>query len=382
VSHQASGWATAYTRPLGASKNGWALRKLLLLLIANHAAPCGVAWIAQRRLVEETEVNRGTVITALSDLEQCGSIRRIERRRPNGSRTSDIIILAPDGDRGGMVTPQQDDLPEGVWVPLMNAGIFGTTNVASSNVASANVGQLPNPQKSRAADSLVLSEPVATHREGVLPLFTEPSHASAPEPAHTRAGQRCAWERDPAEYEWFPTYTKFDETGLAAIAADDGIWREPDPVRLVIDFWRDLSWHFDAAATPEKVRAVKVALKAYPLDQTLMVLRAVVGGLNDPWRREHNYDDLTKIIAIIPSGADARDNVDRYGTPVGEEQFDEHIRIATDNRRYSALLRAGEFQAIDETWRFDHRKRLERQMRGSFNRYMAWKAEAARSGVR
>jgi DNA-binding transcriptional MocR family regulator len=149
---------------LGASKNGWALRKLLLLLIANHAAPCGVAWIAQRRLVEETEVNRGTVITALSDLEQCGSIRRIERRRPNGSRTSDIIILAPDGDRGGMVTPQQDDLPEGVWVPLMNAGIFSTTNVASSNVASANVGQLPNPQKSRAADSLVLSEPVATHR--------------------------------------------------------------------------------------------------------------------------------------------------------------------------------------------------------------------------
>jgi DNA-binding MarR family transcriptional regulator len=67
--------------------------KLALLAISNFADEDGVAWPSQGRLAADTGLAERTVRRALEQLEEAGLIRREERRRRDGSRSSDLIFI-------------------------------------------------------------------------------------------------------------------------------------------------------------------------------------------------------------------------------------------------------------------------------------------------
>lgn len=69
--------------------------KLLLVAIADRADDAGVAFPGHASLAKWCCCARETVGTNMRKLEQEGLVARVERRRPNGSRTSDWIVLGP-----------------------------------------------------------------------------------------------------------------------------------------------------------------------------------------------------------------------------------------------------------------------------------------------
>jgi hypothetical protein len=106
MSWQATSWAARQTA-------GSTVRKAILLLIANDANKAGVCWSGQRRIAEEAECARETVTLNLADMEAEKLIARFPRRRANGSKATDWIVLAPGWtDRGEMVNADIEEVPE------------------------------------------------------------------------------------------------------------------------------------------------------------------------------------------------------------------------------------------------------------------------------
>lgn len=68
--------------------------KVILLVLANYANEYGISWPSQRTLAEQSACTDRTVRTILHRFEAWGVVRRIARRRGNGSRQSDMILLA------------------------------------------------------------------------------------------------------------------------------------------------------------------------------------------------------------------------------------------------------------------------------------------------
>lgn len=67
--------------------------KVILLVLANYANEYGVSWPSQKTLADQSACTDRTVRTILRRLETRGVVRRIPRRRGNGSRRSDIVLL-------------------------------------------------------------------------------------------------------------------------------------------------------------------------------------------------------------------------------------------------------------------------------------------------
>jgi hypothetical protein len=110
MSVQASSWA--FEQSATGLTSG---AKFLLVALANHATPAGVAWPGRQRLAEECICEPETVSRNLSRLEELGLIQRVQRRRGNGSRTSDWVVLAPGAaDRGPMGDGSLEEFPEHV----------------------------------------------------------------------------------------------------------------------------------------------------------------------------------------------------------------------------------------------------------------------------
>ncbi len=108
MSWQATSWAARQT----AGNSG---RKALLLLIANAASPDGTTYIGRKTLAVECECRPETVSANIAALENAGLLARHQRRRRNGSRATDFIVLAPRWeDRGEMRDADPDELPEAV----------------------------------------------------------------------------------------------------------------------------------------------------------------------------------------------------------------------------------------------------------------------------
>ena len=108
MSWQATGWAAQQTA-------GGSGPKLTLMLLASHAWPNGITYVGRATLAEVSECRPATVTANLARLEDAGLIWRGQRRRANGSRSTDWIVLAPSSpDRGAMPDADGDDLPEAV----------------------------------------------------------------------------------------------------------------------------------------------------------------------------------------------------------------------------------------------------------------------------
>lgn len=88
MSHEATSWAFAQQGLASGTK-------FLLVAIANHADKFGVCFPGRKYLADDCCTAPKTVTDNMGKLEAAGLIARCERRRKNGSRTSDWIVLAP-----------------------------------------------------------------------------------------------------------------------------------------------------------------------------------------------------------------------------------------------------------------------------------------------
>ena len=70
-----------------------ATEKAILLVLANYADGSGASFPGQQSIADQAACGERTVRRILASLEERGVIRREERRRRDGSRTSDVIVL-------------------------------------------------------------------------------------------------------------------------------------------------------------------------------------------------------------------------------------------------------------------------------------------------
>lgn len=70
------------------------LGKLVLLLLANYTSRDGICFPSQKELATQCGITDRAVRTWLDKLEEGGFIARQQRRRVDGTRTTDHIILA------------------------------------------------------------------------------------------------------------------------------------------------------------------------------------------------------------------------------------------------------------------------------------------------
>jgi hypothetical protein len=106
VSNYASTWA--WKQNLSGTGKGNPGRKLLLMAIADNADDHGVAWPGQKLLSAKSELKVRAVRDNLVWLEQNGLVLRVPQFREDGSRKSDLYVLAPTGDRGPMESVDRD----------------------------------------------------------------------------------------------------------------------------------------------------------------------------------------------------------------------------------------------------------------------------------
>ena len=94
--------------------------KFLLIMLAEAADPDGVTFIGQQKLAAICAFKRRETVAEIQQrLVKRGLIAKVPRRRDNGSKASDYIVLAPKGDRGEMIMPgeagwkhRENDLPK------------------------------------------------------------------------------------------------------------------------------------------------------------------------------------------------------------------------------------------------------------------------------
>lgn len=87
--------------------------KLLLVVIANSADPYGIAFPGRGLLAQRCCCDDATVSRNLRKLEDSALIARLHRRRGNGSRTSDWVVLAPQWAPDARLPLR--DASEGPW---------------------------------------------------------------------------------------------------------------------------------------------------------------------------------------------------------------------------------------------------------------------------
>jgi DNA-binding transcriptional MocR family regulator len=93
MSVRVSTWA--WKQPIGGSV------KLVLLALADQANDAGSCWPAQSTLAAKCGVSERTLQTHLAALQAAGYLARERRHRSNGTRTSDLYLLALDADLAG-----------------------------------------------------------------------------------------------------------------------------------------------------------------------------------------------------------------------------------------------------------------------------------------
>ncbi len=67
--------------------------KAVYFYLRDRADAEGKCWPGVKRIAADLSLSRSTVKRALTDLEHAGFLTRQERRRENGSRTSNLYML-------------------------------------------------------------------------------------------------------------------------------------------------------------------------------------------------------------------------------------------------------------------------------------------------
>lgn len=109
MSNQAITWAYSCC-------TGDSIEKFVLVTLANYADEFGVCFPSQSTLVEDCQCSDRKLRNALKSLGERGFITRYERRRRNGSRRSDAILLIGFADRKPLSSPEEHPLLAGLQV--------------------------------------------------------------------------------------------------------------------------------------------------------------------------------------------------------------------------------------------------------------------------
>lgn len=89
--------------------------KVLLIAIGDAANDDGVTYKGQVAFGKKLKRSDRTIRARMQKLRETGLLATVERRRGNGSRTSDYTVLAPNwADRGGMIVGEDEELPQAV----------------------------------------------------------------------------------------------------------------------------------------------------------------------------------------------------------------------------------------------------------------------------
>lgn len=102
--------------------------KMVLICLANYSDENGQCWPSQQAIMEETELSERSVRDWLAKLEAAGLVERRQRRRRDGSRTSDAYQLRlsqASGFRNSEAGTNRQEVPADQ--PAKSAGM-GETN--------------------------------------------------------------------------------------------------------------------------------------------------------------------------------------------------------------------------------------------------------------
>jgi Helix-turn-helix domain len=226
MSNEATSWAIRQD-PGGAGP------KLLLMILANHAGKDGVCYPGREILTDECCCKRkATVTDNFARLERLGLVQRLQRRRANGSRTSDWTILAPaHADRGEMVDAD-DTRPENV-ASLARRGTESVPDSGTENV----------PRQVRKTYPVRYGKPTPLKRKGNVRETSEPPISP--------------------------------------------------PIKSIFEHWRQTMGKNGARLTPERRSKIAARLKqGYTADQ---IKRAIDGCAGSKFHRDGGYNDLTLI---------------------------------------------------------------------------------------
>jgi AraC-like DNA-binding protein len=109
----------AITWALGAETES-ATDKAVLLVVANYADEWGRCWPALQTIAAQARCSRSTAQRALKRMEEMGFLSRTDRRRKDGSFTSDELALHLQNKPGVKLTSGQSDRRSNTESPGVN----------------------------------------------------------------------------------------------------------------------------------------------------------------------------------------------------------------------------------------------------------------------
>jgi len=156
----------------------WALRqrvrsathKAVLLVLANRMDPTGFGWPSQKLVARESQCSDRTVRRALADLEADGLLVRSDRRRKDGSYTTDAVQFA-------MPIEPADNLAAG----------------PADNLSSGQIDQRPDTTKP--ADNLSYLTTFEPNTKNPKKVVAKPATPNLPEAlaSYNDAAKACGW---------------------------------------------------------------------------------------------------------------------------------------------------------------------------------------------
>jgi len=195
-----------------------ATHKAVLLVLANRMDPTGFGWPSQKLVAKESQCSDRTVRRVLADLEADGVLIRNDRRRQNGSYTTDAVQFSMPLDPADNLTAGEpaDNLTSG-----QSDQRSDTTEPADRlSYPTSFEPNTKNPKK-RAAKPPNLPEAIASYNEAAerqgwvtLREFTE----------NRRITARAAWKRVGGEDGWRRLIAEAEAQSFLGGANDRG-WR-------------------------------------------------------------------------------------------------------------------------------------------------------------
>lgn len=196
-----------------------ATHKAVLLVIANRLDPTGFGWPSQKLVARESQCSDRTVRRVLADLEQDGVLLRSDRRRKNGSYSTDTIQFSmpmepadnlSSGDPADNLTSGQIDQRPDTTKPADR--LSGLTSLEPNTKNPKKVGGEPPPNLPEALESY--NE--AAERCGwvLMREFTE----------NRRIAARAAWKRLGGKDGWHRLIAQAERQSFLG-GANDRSWR-------------------------------------------------------------------------------------------------------------------------------------------------------------
>lgn len=123
------------------------IEKFVLVALANYADDFGVCWPSQSTLVMDCSCSERKLRESLKSLEAAGLIKRVARRRQNGSRRSDAVVLS--GFTGRRIPRSADEHPVLALLDVVDGSVAEAINRHHAPVDNRH--HVPPPPAPRAA---------------------------------------------------------------------------------------------------------------------------------------------------------------------------------------------------------------------------------------